>query len=216
MLKISTYSLGQLHTNCYLVTDTQTQETLIIDPADDGQYIIQKIKQQQFKPVAIIATHGHFDHNLATLEIKLTLNIPFFIHSQDVPLLNRMQSNAKHWLGINVDPPAEPDGFLDQNWEKLIPKLNNLYLKPKILHTPGHTPGSVCLYFPKEKAMFTGDTIFAQGSVGRTDFSYSSEPDLINSIQTIFTYPEDTTIYPGHGTTSTIKEEKKHHRELFC
>jgi glyoxylase-like metal-dependent hydrolase (beta-lactamase superfamily II) len=210
MLRIITLSLGQLQTNCYLAYDDQTKETLIIDPADDGQYILSQINKHDLKPTAIIATHCHFDHVLASLELKHTLQIPFLVHSTDKFLLKQTQSSARHWLNIKVDPPAQPDGYIDNQTDlKKFLKANSYKLKA--IHTPGHTPGSVCFYSRKDNLMFTGDTIFANGSIGRTDFSYSSSKDLAKSIKKIFTYPDETTIYPGHGKTSTIGTEKQIH-----
>jgi len=206
MLKIETLTLGQLQTNCYLVYCDQTHEGIIIDPADEGQYIIQKIQELKFKPLAIIATHAHFDHILASLELKLAFQIPFLIHPKDKFLLKQTQTSAKHWLGINVDPPAPPDKYLKENQ-----KINFGNQKLYTIETPGHTPGGISLYSQKENTIFTGDTIFAHGSIGRHDFSYSSESNLYQSISKILKYPDQTKIYPGHGPSSTIGKEKKIH-----
>lgn len=201
---IKTLSIGQLSTNCYLVIDSKTQEALIIDPGDSAEYISNVLRDEGATPVKIIATHGHFDHILAVTELRLAYNIPFYIHKSDEFLVKRMQSSAQHFLNIATDPPPEIDGFL----KKSINVDKHVF---EIIETPGHTLGSVCLYNKKENVLLTGDTIFANGGVGRTDFSYSSNKDLQKSLKKIFKLPIMTTIYPGHGASSTLKEEKVFH-----
>lgn len=209
-MKIHTFKLGVLKTNCYLAVDQQSKNCLIIDPADEGSYIIQKITDLNIKPVAIIATHCHFDHVLGSLEVKLAYNIPFLINSKDEFLLKRAQSSALHWLGHAVDPPAPPDGYIDNqtNLDELLTAKN---YQLKAIETPGHTPGSTSLYSKESRLVFTGDTLFARGSVGRTDFTYASTTELNQSIQKLFQLPDETIIYPGHGEPSTIGAEKQIH-----
>lgn len=206
MLNIITLPLGELETNCYLVSDSETLETFIIDPADEGTLISERILSEKLKPIAIILTHGHFDHVLACLEIKLNFGIPIYLHPLDNFLLKDTPKSAKYWLGHSVDPVPPADLPLSDNQ---ILSLGNE--KVTVLHTPGHTPGSICLlHTPKNlkskilnhKSIFVGDLIFSDG-VGRTDFSYSSESDLQNSINLLnsqlLTLNSKCLIYPGHG-----------------
>lgn len=170
--------VGTMATNCYIMGD------MIIDPGDDAEYIMSHVKR---KPKMIVATHGHFDHIMAAYALQLAYNIPFYIHKEDIFLLSRMQSSAKHYLGLReVDPPPKPADTFDFPF----------------LHTPGHTPGSICLKFGD--ALLVGDTIFADGAVGRTDFSYSNKNDLDNSIKNILSFPKETKLLSGHGESITI------------
>lgn len=233
-MKIERYVLGPLATNCYLVYDESSFEGVIIDPADEGNFISQKILDLGVEPKFIIATHGHFDHLLAALELKLNFNTPFLMHKADIPLLARTQDSARYFTGLKVDPPANVDKFLKEG-----DVLKFGQEKLKVIETPGHTPGGICLYGQQESRkrskgrhaefisaskvlnrvqgdkqemvpiLFSGDTLFCQG-VGRTDFSYSSTKDLIKSLkEKILVLPEDTCVYPGHGEVTTIGKEKE-------
>jgi hydroxyacylglutathione hydrolase len=203
-MKIRTLKVGVLKSNCYLAIHEKSNECLIIDPGDDGDYIQRVVADEGVKPIAIIATHGHFDHILAAYELQAAYNIPFMIHKEDEFLLNRMQSSATHFTGVNnPPPPPKIDKYL-------VPgELEIRNYKParagelKIIPTPGHTPGGISLYFKKEKTVFVGDLIFDGGHVGRTDFAYSSSVDLQKSIQKIKKLPSGMTIYPGHGIAFT-------------
>ncbi|MGB9911119.1 MAG: MBL fold metallo-hydrolase [Microgenomates group bacterium] len=198
MIKVEKIVVGQLRTNCYLVWEEESNEGVIIDPGDDGEYLIEKINQLGFSPKFILATHGHFDHILAVTELKLVFNIPFLIHQKDLFLLKRASQSAKFFTGINPEPILPPDKFLEEGQEIVFQKE-----KIKVLFTPGHTPGSVS--FLAENFLFSGDLIFADG-VGRTDFSYSSYKDLEKSIKRIFLLPPQTIIFPGHGEEFGIKK----------
>jgi len=171
-MNIRTLVVGQMQTNCYIAGD------MIIDPGDDPEYIMAHLAQ---KPSMIIATHGHFDHIMAAFALQLAYNIPFYIHADDIFLLSRMQDTAKHFLGIPyVDPPPTPSPIP-------IP----------FIHAPGHTPGSISLQF--DNALIVGDTVFADGRVGRTDHVYSKPLELSASIEKITSYPRGTRILAGHG-----------------
>lgn len=198
--------VGSLQTNCYLVCDTVTSDTLIVDPGDDADYIERIIQDKGFRPTTLIATHGHFDHILGVTELQLLYRIPFFIHTKDTFLVTNMQPSARHFLRIDVDPRPGIDGELIEG-EKITIGKTSL----SIIETPGHTPGSICLYEKKEGILFVGDLLFAQGGVGRTDFSYSDKKQLDDSLAKIFQLPDKTIIYPGHGESSTLGEEKSYH-----
>ncbi len=203
-MKIITLKVGQLKTNCYLVFDEKTKECLIIDPGDDADYIMRIISDEELKPVKIIATHGHFDHVLAVTELKLAYNIPFLMHKDDEFLLARMNSSAKYFLGIESKVPApKVDKYLNDKH-----KLTINHYSLTILHTPGHTPGCITLHSAIHSVAFVGDLVFAEGAVGRTDFSYSSHADLQKSIEKILKLPDDTKLYCGHGEATIVKDIK--------
>lgn len=202
-LQIETLCLGQLETNCYLAWCKKTRECIVIDPADSGDSITQKILDLQLKPLCIVFTHGHFDHVLGSLEVKLNFDIPIFMHPKDTDLLKDAQKSAQYWLKRTVDPvpnttqPISEGGSLEIGASKLT-----------IIETPGHTPGSIALFADEpQPVLFTGDTLFKAG-VGRTDFSYSSPKELRSSLQNLFkNYPSETICYPGHGETTTLQDE---------
>lgn len=194
---------GQLQTNCYLVFDNQAPNVIIIDPGDDADYIARIITDLNKTPSKIIATHGHFDHVLAVTELKLAYDIPFLIHKNDEFLLKRLQSTAKHFLGVKTDPAPLVDKYLKEGDEIEVGK----YVL-KVIETPGHTPGGISLYCKKAKVLFAGDTIFEKGGVGRTDFVYANNSHLMESIRKLLKLPEETVVYTGHGGKTTIKEVK--------
>ncbi len=194
-MQIETFKLGQLDTNCYLVWCEKTQSAIVIDPADEGGFISEKILELDLKPTAIILTHGHFDHILGLLELKLNFaQTPIMIHKADLFLVESVQKRAQHWLKMKVDPAPKPDKFL-KDGEKI--KFGQETLT--VLHTPGHTLGSVCLY--NNQVMFTGDTLFADGAIGRTDLSYSSPKKMQRSLMRIKELPGSRQMYAGHGAS---------------
>ncbi len=199
-MKIEKLVVGQLQTNCYLVWDEESKEAVVIDPGDDADYILNKIRDLDLKLKYILATHGHFDHILAVNEFKLALKIPFLLHKKDLFLLGRMRQSARHFTGADVGPASKVDKFLKDGKEVKFGKQ-----KFKIIETPGHSPGGVVLYNKDRGVLFSGDTIF-RGSVGRTDFSYASEEDLQRSIKKLLKLPDKTRILPGHGPETSIVE----------
>ena len=199
-MNIYPFSLGELQANCYLLQEGN--EALLIDPGDDASFLLEEIQRRNLTLVGIMATHGHFDHVMAVGEIQLGIPTPFYIHKKDQFLIDRLGSTAEHFLGHKpiVIPPQQTT-FLPSD----IVQISNF--KFKIIHTPGHTPGSVCYSVESEKLLFTGDTLF-MGAVGRTDLSYSSREDLVHSLHLLAGYPEETTIYPGHGEQTILADEK--------
>lgn len=221
-MKIEKLIVGQLATNCYLVWEEKSKEAIIIDPGDDGDYIVRRIQDLKLLPKLILTTHGHFDHVLAATELKLALGLPFLIHEKDLFLLKKAEESARHYLGINVDPITLPDKLIKENEEIKFGRE-----KLRVMETPGHTPGSVCLYssvyedvilgsaswrtrqarMTKKRVLFSGDSLFADG-VGRTDFSYSSKEDLKKSLKKLFKLSGDTLVCPGHGEETTMVRAK--------
>ena len=201
--------VGQLQTNCYLVGDETTKQGLVVDPGDDTDLILQKLQEEQLEPQALVATHGHFDHIMAVLELQLALGIPFWVHQKDEFLVKRMRSTAQHFVGTDPGPAPKIDGFLDSAKPLKIGKT-----RLQIIETPGHTPGGVSFYSLKEKVIFVGDTFFADGSVGRTDYSYASPKDLQASLDKLLKLPGKTAVYPGHGPETTIAQERFFHQNM--
>jgi hydroxyacylglutathione hydrolase len=206
MLKIIRLQVGRMQSNCYIIYDEDERKAVIIDAGDDADYIIKNIESNQADPVKIIATHGHFDHNMASYELQTAYNIPYLISEKDQFLIKKMKDSAKLFLGIPSVKTPRPDAFLKKGDKVNIGKS---YFK--IIDIPGHTPGSIALYNPVERIIFSGDTIFEMGSIGRYDFSYSNKSDLFGSIEKIMSLPKETLIYPGHGEVTSVKNELYYH-----
>jgi glyoxylase-like metal-dependent hydrolase (beta-lactamase superfamily II) len=192
-MNIQKIILGELETNCYIVTDRATSRCIVIDPGDNAEVITQEILSQSLEPIALVATHGHFDHILAADELQKNFDIPFLIHKADCTLLRKMRSSAKHWLKHEIiqSPPASIT-TIDENE---IVEFGKSQLK--ILHTPGHTPGGITLYNENQNTAFTGDTLFKNG-VGRSNLSYSNTAKLLQSVKALKNKFKGYQAYPGH------------------
>lgn len=200
-LKILTFPLGQLQANCYFLI--LGKSCLIIDPADDASFILEEVQRRGLEITGLLATHGHFDHVMAAGEIQAALpHVPFYIHDKDEFLIRRLRETAKHFLGYepHILPPHRMTSLN-------IGKLKITDFELEVLHTPGHTPGSVCYHFPTANLIFTGDTLFA-GAIGRYDFSYSDKAMLKESLKKILALFPKTNVYPGHGEATTVENEK--------
>ncbi len=198
-MEVKTLIVGDLQTNCYLIT--ADGETLIIDPGDEADFITQTILENKSKPVAILLTHGHFDHVLGCLELKLNFDIPILLNKNDEKHYTSANQRAKHWTKKGSLKVPTVDQYIKESDQI---KFGGESLT--VIETPGHTPGSICLYDGK-KNLFTGDTLFKEG-IGRTDFSYSKPLQLSKSLDILFRLPENTLVYPGHGEPTTIGAEK--------
>ena len=191
--------VGPLEVNCYLIGCSQGSEVAIVDPGADPSEIITRIGSGHYKPLYIINTHCHIDHSGANTEIKTRYDIPILIHQNDAPFLTESQDvSLQAILSAKPSPPA--DRLLTEG--DLI-NIGSLTLE--VIHTPGHSPGGICLKFPE--GILTGDTLFYRG-IGRTDLPGGSYPQLIESAKNkLFTLEKNFPIYPGHGPFSTIGEE---------
>lgn len=198
-IKLLNYKVGALQTNCYILS--KGSNALIFDAGDSAEFILEKILELKLKPLAIFASHGHFDHIIAVGEIQLSFDIPFYISKEDLFLLERAKKTAEFFLKTKQDY-IKPKNIKDLKEGKL--KVGQIELD--VLKTPGHTPGSTCFKF--KNFVLTGDTLF-KGAVGRYDFSYSSKKDLIQSINRLYKLSGDTVVYPGHEDVTTIGHEKK-------
>jgi hydroxyacylglutathione hydrolase len=194
MLKIIRLEVGELKANCYLVYDAKTKDCVIIDPGDEAEFIETKIAENDLNPVLIVSTHGHFDHVLASLELKLAYQIPFLVSEKDNFLLNRAKATANYFKISQENLKTVADKFLE-NSDQIVLGQEKL----KVVETPGHTPGSVSFYSPKNKILFAGDLFFADGSLGRYDHKYSSREKLLNSVKRLLKLPHDVIVYCGHG-----------------
>ncbi|MBI4697539.1 MAG: MBL fold metallo-hydrolase [Nitrospirae bacterium] len=192
--------VGPLEENCYIVGDEKTKEALVIDPGDEPDRIIDVIKDNGLKVKTIIFTHAHFDHVGAVGDIKKETGAKVFIHKEETELYNGAKDQAAFW-GYDLDDLPEPDGFLNEG-----DTVRAGGLEFKVLHTPGHSPGGICIY--GSGVVFTGDTIF-QGSVGRTDFYGGDVNKIKASFKRLLDLPDDTAVYSGHGPSTTIGREKR-------
>jgi len=195
-LSLKIFALGELYTNCYVVYDNQKRNAILIDAPSPSWDVVDFINQEKLNIEFIALTHGHFDHISALDE----LSFPFYVHNEDVQLMKNSDLNGSTFFNTAIKIEREPVSFLEENKPLIFDNS-----KIEIFHTPGHTPGSVCLKIGKW--LFSGDTLFF-GSVGRTDVPLGSYESLIKSIKTkLLVLPKDTVIYPGHGESSTIEDE---------
>ena len=198
---LETLVVGPLAVNCYLIGDEESREAIVIDPGDDAQNILDTIRHGRLTVKAIVNTHAHFDHVGAVESVRQVTGAPFMLHVDEVPVLNAASASAAMW-GMEVQQPKPADRLLREGDEV---RVGNLVLK--VLHTPGHTPGGICLV--GDKSVFVGDTLF-QGSIGRTDFLGGDYGTLMASIRDkLLPLPDETMVYAGHGAATTIGEEKQ-------
>ncbi len=198
---IKTCTLGIMVTNCYLLINEDTKETVIIDPGAQADLIISKISELDLKPVAILLTHGHFDHIMAADDVACEYDIDIYASELEAPLLSDASLNCSNLVRNNFT--LEADVLLDN---REIVSLAGFNIE--VVNTPGHTSGGVCYYIEDERVLFSGDTLFFE-SIGRTDFPTGDIRALVNSVvKTIFALPEEVVVYPGHGETTSIEHEK--------
>lgn len=202
-LELQKCIVGSVSTNCYLLKNKETGEMLIIDPGDNAGKIEQKILEMQGKPMAILLTHGHFDHILAAEEIRKKYNIPIYADQKEEKTLQDARINLTAYQGNGYTLKA--DVYLtDLQVEELAG------FSVQMIETPGHTAGSCCYYLKDEDVLFSGDTVFC-GSVGRTDFPGSSSAAIVNSLHRLLdALPDETEVYPGHDVSTTIGYEKRY------
>jgi len=199
LAKIHTIVVGALQTNCYILQSNHG--AIIIDPGDEPERIVRFLNDIKVEPSQIIATHTHFDHVLGVDSIRAKLNVPFLIHRDDLSMLESMQNRVHQFMGFDVPPPPKVDRYLKDG-----DLLNVGDETIRVLHTPGHSPGSISL--SGDGYVFTGDALFNQ-SIGRTDLPGGDLKTLIHSIrERLFKLDDATTVYPGHGPETTIGDEK--------
>ncbi|AGB41758.1 Zn-dependent hydrolase, glyoxylase [Halobacteroides halobius DSM 5150] len=195
--------VGNLKVNCYLVIDEDTKKAIIIDPGANKEAILEKVNEQNLTVKYIINTHVHADHIGANKYLLEETGAKLLVHKADAEFLQDPKLN----LSAYIDDPQEK--IISPVADKLLvagDKIECGNLTFEVVHTPGHTPGSICL--KSKQILFSGDTLFARG-VGRTDFPQGSSPDLKNSLQKITQFDLNLKLYPGHGPTTTLEKAKK-------
>lgn len=202
---IDRFILGDFETNCYVVrADESATDCLVIDIGFGAEELVESLDEHKWNPTAVVLTHGHADHivGLDLLRGRFPA-VKVYIHKLDARLLADPRANLST-LVLRSYSAAPADALLDDG-----DTIEEAGLRLEVLHTPGHTPGGICLYARDDRLVFVGDTLFA-GSVGRTDFPGGDTDQLIRSIKTkLLTLPDETVIYPGHGMRSTIAREKR-------
>lgn len=200
-MKVITIEVGNLGTNCYVVVNEETAKAVVIDPGGSPAKILKAIEEEKLTVEAIFLTHGHSDHILAVDEVRNATGAEVYIHKEDKDMLTDSVENLSIYMGMNaVFKPAEH--FYDDG-----DVLNVAGMEFKVVHTPGHTAGGVCLICGEE--VFCGDTVFLE-SIGRTDFPGGSYRKILRSIVSkILTLPDETRLYPGHGPSTTVGWERR-------
>ncbi|NYT00265.1 MAG: MBL fold metallo-hydrolase [Methanocellales archaeon] len=201
-LQVETLVVGPLFSNCFIVWDEKAKQGVIIDPGDDADVILKTIKNLGIEIKYILVTHGHFDHVGAVAPLKKELKVDFLAHKEDFFFIEDSEKSANRW-GVDIEKAPTPDKYIEDG-DKI--RVGSFDLG--VLHTPGHSPGGVS--FVNDSMVFCGDTLF-QGNIGRTDFRKGSFEELAKSIRTqLYTLPDDTIVYTGHGPFTTIGDEKKY------
>ena len=206
-MKITNYVVGMLQTNCYIVINEEKKECFIIDPGASGKQLAENIRQDGLTPVAVLLTHGHFDHVDAAKTLAEEFDIKIYAHEKEESTLKYPDKNASSMVRVGESYAA--DVFFKD--EEVITLAD---FEIKVLHTPGHTEGGCCYYIPTEDVIFTGDTLFA-GCVGRTDLPGGSMSQIVRSVrEKLLTLNEagnletDIMVYPGHNEPTTIETER--------
>lgn len=201
-IKVETIVVGPIRTNCYLLINEETKETVIVDPGDNAQKIIQKVRENQGMVKAILLTHGHFDHILAAKQVSSEFAVKIYASESEIKLIEDMDMNCSVEFGSPFTLQVS-EGLKDGQI------LNLLGTNIEVIYTPGHTKGSVCYYIKEEKILLSGDTLFFE-SVGRTDLPTGSSMQIITSVlKRLYTLPDDVMVYPGHGCSTDIGYEKQ-------
>lgn len=194
--------VGIIETNCYIVSCPATKEAVVIDPGDEAPRILDAVERDALTVRYVLNTHGHFDHIGANRDLIAATRARLAMHPADIPVL--LERGGAPWFGIELPESPLPDLELSDGLE-----IEFGTLRFRVLHVPGHSPGSVAFYFPDEQAVFVGDVLFA-GGVGRTDLPGGDWKTLQTSIlNVLFTLPDETRVCPGHGGSTTIGREKR-------
>jgi len=199
---LETFPVGPLQCNCTLLGDEEAGEAIVIDPGDEVSRIYRRMADLGLKLKQILVTHAHIDHVGGALKLKRLTGAPILLNENDLPLLKMMEQQAA-WLGVPTPEVTGPDASLVDGMKVGLDRY-----PARVLYTPGHTQGSVCLHFEPLKMVIAGDTLFA-GSIGRTDLPGGNSRQIIHSIETrLMVLPDATRVLPGHGPATTIGAER--------
>lgn len=194
--------VGPLQCNCSVIGDETTHEAMVIDPGDDIADILALIQKHNLQVERIVITHAHIDHVGGAMKLRAATGAPILLNHNDYTLLKMLDLQAA-WIGMESPGKVEIDHSLGES-----DRVEAGALLANVMHTPGHTEGSICLYFPAQKKLIAGDTLFA-GSIGRTDLPGGSFDKIISSLQEkLLTLPDETIVVPGHGPLTTIGAER--------
>ncbi len=195
--------VGPLQCNCSVIGDEGTREAIVIDPGDDIEQVLALMRKHQLQVKQIVVTHAHIDHVGGAMKLRAATRAPILLNQNDYALLKMLDMQAA-WIGVPSPGPVQIDQSLEQ-----ADTINAGSHTAQVLHTPGHTEGSICLYFPAERKLIAGDTLFA-GSIGRTDLPGGSYEKILHSLHdSVLALPDDTVVVPGHGPLTTIGEERE-------
>jgi hydroxyacylglutathione hydrolase len=200
---LETFPVGPLHCNCTILGDEVTHEAVVVDPGDNIPEILSRLKKHGLTLRQIIVTHAHIDHVGGAALLRKSTGAPVVMNQQDLGLLGMMEMQAG-WLGVPTPQVAPPDASAEDGLT-----IGLATLPAQVLHTPGHTPGSICLLFPDHHLLLAGDTLFA-GSIGRTDLPGGDGQQILRSLrERLLVLPDSTRVLPGHGPETTIGEERQ-------
>lgn len=204
-LEVRGVVVGLFRENCWIVGSRRRGEAVVIDPGAEPAEILAIARDLGVKVTRVLASHAHLDHIMAARDVVEATGAQFLLHQDDVFIADAMPLAARDWLGQDVLPPPPPDAFLAQGQDIEVAGVKLL-----VMHTPGHTPGSVSLYAPEAGLLFSGDTLFRE-SIGRTDLPGGDTATIVRSIrQRLFTLPAATRVLPGHMQETTIGHERAH------
>jgi hydroxyacylglutathione hydrolase len=200
---LETFPVGPLHCNCIILGDEVTHEAVVVDPGDNIPEILSRLQKHGLTLRQIIVTHAHIDHVGGAALLRKSTGAPVVMNQQDLGLLGMMEMQAG-WLGVPTPQVAPPDASAEDGLT-----IGLTTLPAQVLHTPGHTPGSICLLFPDHHLLLAGDTLFA-GSIGRTDLPGGDGQQILRSLrERLLVLPDSTRVLPGHGPETTIGEERQ-------
>jgi hydroxyacylglutathione hydrolase len=197
------FPVGPLQCNCSVIGDEKTHEAMVIDPGDQIEGILEILRQEKLTLKQIVITHAHIDHVGGAMKLKAATGAPILMNQNDHALLKMLDVQAA-WVGMRPAGDVQVDEAIGQGRVLKIGEITS-----NVIHTPGHTEGSICIYFPVEKKLIAGDTLFA-GSIGRTDLPGGSMDKIMRSLHTqVLALPDETEVVPGHGPVTTIGEERE-------